>query len=151
MRFPSPLGYLGRYHARILMRFSLLSLMGIMSAASVSAALSRLEFGIACLVLVGLIALSIFIVPRIAWRYCVYCGIAGVATGIILMLLWMFMTEGRISSRTRADTGPLIAIVENWRPWIMSCGSLIGGTAGFLLYQYQKQTPVNIDSHEKPG
>ena len=131
------------------MRFSMLSLMGIVAAASVSTALSQLEFETGCLVLVGMVAASIFIVPKMAWRYCIYCGIAGVAIGILLMLLWMLVTEGRISSQSRSESGPLTAIVFNWRPWILFCGSLIGGTVGFLLYQRRKQTSSEIDSHEK--
>ena len=113
----------------------MLSMMGIVAASSVSAALSQLEFEMGCLVLVGMVAVSIFFVPKMAWRYCIYCGIAGVAIGILLMLLWMLVTEGRISSQSRSESGPLIAIVFNWRPWIWFCGSLIGGTIGFLLYQ----------------
>ena len=127
------------------MRFSTLTLFGIVSAASISSALSQLQFETGCLVLLGIVVASIFTIPKLAWRYCIYGGIGGVATGIVLMLLYMLISEGRISARSRSESGPLIDIIYNWRPWIMFCGSLIGGTTGLFLYQ--NRTRINSE-HE---
>ena len=110
-------------------------MLGITTAASVGAALSQLEFGVGCAVLVLIVVVSPFVVPKTAWRYCVYCGIGGVVIGMLLMLLFMYLTLGRISGSTYAQTGPLIDIINTWRPWIVFCGSLVGGTTGLLLFQ----------------
>ena len=127
------------------MQLAISTLLGIVTAAGLGAALSQLKFETGCAWLVTIVALSLLVVPISAWRHCVYCGIGGVASGVMLMLIFMCVTLGRVSGSTYDETGPLNSIVFAWRPWIVFCGSLVGGTAGLLLFQNRKQIDVRSE------
>ena len=121
------------------MRFSILTMLGIITAASVSSALSQLQFETGCMTIIAIVAVSFFVVPKTAWRYCIYGGICGIVIGIILMTIYTRMTLGYIVGRSHLEMGPVFDIIHTWRPWIIFCGSLIGGTLGLFLFHHRKQ------------
>ena len=58
------------------MQLSISTLLGIVTAAGLGAALSQLKFETGCAWLVAIVALSLLVVPISAWRHCVIVALA---------------------------------------------------------------------------
>ena len=118
-----------------MLRFSLRQLLGAMGGLCVAIALTQIEFVPSCVCLVGIIVVLNFAVRARTWRCIAYGAITGIAGGILVMLLYMLVDQGRISASNYQESNALIDIdiVLACRSYVVHIGAYVGAIAALAV------------------
>lgn len=116
-----------------MLRFSLRQLLGAMGGLCVAIALTQIEFVPSCVCLVGIIVVLNFVVRARTWRCIAYGAITGIAGGILVMLLYMLVDQGRMSASNYQESNALIDIVLACRSYLVHIGAYVGAIAALAV------------------
>jgi hypothetical protein len=116
----------------IVMRWSLLIMLGFFAIASIALALGEFSPVVSGVALSSVLAIAWIGLPTWKWRRLAYGSVIGVVFAMFLLAGYTYVRLGRLGASNYQESNEMQAIGKPWTPYLIPVGALFGATVATI-------------------